>query len=36
MDFSKAVYDLEIVSASIVTRLLEGKVTLNPEVTIIP
>ena len=36
MDFSKAVYDLEIVSASIVTRLLEGKITLNPEVTIIP
>ena len=35
-DFSKAIYDLEIVSGSIVTRLLEGNVTLTKEVTIAP
>lgn len=35
-DFSKAIYDLEIVSASIVTRLLEGNITLTKEVTIAP
>ncbi len=35
-DFNKAIYDLEIVSASIVTRILEGNVTLNKEVTIAP
>ena len=34
--FNKAIYDLEIVSASIVTRILEGNVTLNKEVTIAP
>jgi hypothetical protein len=36
LDFSKAVYDLEIVSGStfpIVTRLLQGSVTLDKEVT---
>jgi len=36
LDFSKAVYDLEIVSGStypIVTRLLQGNVTLDKEVT---
>tara|TARA_Y100000114_G_scaffold135648_1_gene136602 strand:+ start:97 stop:501 length:405 start_codon:yes stop_codon:yes gene_type:complete len=35
-DFSKAIYDLEIVSGSIVTRLLEGNVSLTKEVTIAP
>ena len=35
-DFNKAIYDLEIVSGSIVTRLLEGNVTLIKEVTIAP
>ena len=35
-DFNKAIYDLEIVSGSIVTRLLEGNVTLTKEVTIAP
>ena len=36
LDFSKAVYDLEIVSGStfpVVTRLLQGNVTLDKEVT---
>jgi len=36
LDFNKAVYDLEIASGStypIVTRLLQGNVTLNKEVT---
>jgi hypothetical protein len=36
LDFSKAVYDLEIVSGStfpVVTRLLQGSVTLDKEVT---
>jgi hypothetical protein len=39
LDFSKAVYDLEIVSGSdfpIVTRLLQGTVTLDKEVTTAP
>jgi len=31
--FNEAVYDLEIYSGSIVTRILEGKVKLSPEVT---
>ena len=35
-DFNKAIYDLELVSGSIVTRLLEGNVTLTKEVTIAP
>jgi len=35
-DFNKALYDLEIVSGSIVTRLLEGNITLTKEVTIAP
>ena len=35
-DFNKAIYDLEIISASIVTRLLEGNITLTKEVTIAP
>ena len=33
-DFSEARYDLEIVSGSIVTRLLEGKVRLSKNVTV--
>ena len=33
-DFNKVIYDLEIVSGSVVTRILEGNITLNPEVTI--
>ena len=32
-NFTEAVYDLEIVSGSIVTRLLEGTVKLSKEVT---
>jgi hypothetical protein len=39
LDFNKAVYDLEIVSGSdfpVVTRLLQGTVTLDKEVTIAP
>lgn len=39
LDFNKAVYDLEIVSGStypIVTRLLQGTVTLDKEVTTAP
>jgi hypothetical protein len=35
-NFNKAIYDLEIVSGSIVTRLIEGNVTLTKEVTIAP
>ena len=35
-NFNKAIYDIEIISASIVTRLLEGNVTLTKEVTIAP
>ena len=35
-DFKKAIYDLELVSGSIVTRLLEGNITLTKEVTIAP
>ena len=35
-DFNKALYDLEIISGSIVTRLLEGNITLTKEVTIAP
>lgn len=35
-DFKKAIYDLEIISGSIVTRLIEGNVTLTKEVTIAP
>ena len=35
-DFNKAINDLELVSGSIVTRLLEGNVTLTKEVTIAP
>jgi len=31
--FGEAVYDLEITSGSIVTRILEGKVKLSKEVT---
>jgi hypothetical protein len=34
--FAKAKYDLEIVSGSTVTRLLEGTITLSKEVTTIP
>jgi hypothetical protein len=33
LDFTEAVYDLEITSGSIVTRILEGKVKLSKEVT---
>ena len=33
MDFDNAVYDLEIVSGSTVTRVLEGKVKLSREIT---
>ena len=33
LTFTEAVYDLEIVSGSVVTRLLEGKVKLSKEVT---
>ena len=33
LNFSEAVYDLEIYSGSFVTRLLEGKVRLSKEVT---
>ena len=33
MDFSNAVYDLEIVSGTEVTRILEGKVKLSREIT---
>ena len=39
LDFTKAVYDLEIISGSeypIVTRLLQGNVTLDKEVTTAP
>lgn len=34
--FAKAKYDLELVSGSTVTRLLEGVITLSKEVTTIP
>ena len=34
MDFDNAVYDLEIVSGSTVTRVLEGKVKLSREITV--
>lgn len=34
--FAKAKYDLEIVSGSAVTRILEGVITLSKEVTTIP
>jgi hypothetical protein len=34
--FAKAKYDLEIVSGSTVTRILEGTITLSKEVTTIP
>lgn len=34
--FAKAKYDLEIISGSTVTRILEGVVTLSKEVTTIP
>ena len=34
MDFDNAVYDLEIVSWSTVTRVLEGKVKLSREITV--
>jgi hypothetical protein len=33
-DFGEAKYDLEVVSGSYVTRLIEGKVKLNREVTV--
>lgn len=33
-DFSEARYDLEVVSGSYVTRLIEGKIKLNKEVTV--
>jgi len=33
-DFKEAKYDLEVVSGSYVTRLLEGKIKLNKEVTV--
>lgn len=33
-DFNEAKYDLEVVSGSYVTRLIEGKVRLNREVTV--
>ena len=33
-NFSEAKYDLEVVSGSYVTRLIEGKVKLNKEVTV--
>ena len=33
LSFNEAVYDLEIVSGSVVTRILEGKVRLSREVT---
>ena len=33
-DFNEAKYDLELVSGSYVTRLIEGKVKLNREVTV--
>ena len=33
-DFKEAKYDLEVVSCSYVTRLLEGKIKLNKEVTV--
>lgn len=33
MIFDTAYYDLEIESAGVVTRIVEGEVTLNPEVT---
>ena len=33
-DFSEARYDLEVVSGSYVTRLIEGKIRLNKEVTV--
>lgn len=33
LNFTEAVYDLEITSGSIVTRILEGKVKLSKEVT---
>ena len=33
LTFNEAVYDLEIVSGSVVTRILEGKVRLSKEVT---
>ena len=34
MDFDNAVYDLEIVSGTEVTRVLEGKVKLSREITV--
>ena len=34
--FAKAKYDIEIVSGSTVTRILEGSITLSKEVTTIP